>query len=106
MNKEIFDKPKVIISGDNVELSEAIKNWTEEKSQRLFNHSADIVRLRVILSKEKEHYIATGRVEIYGPDLVTEGKDEDLYKAVSNMVDLLDRQLRIKSRKEKHRIHK
>lgn len=107
MNSQKVKEKKIIISGARVELTEAIKNKVNEKCDKIYEHSEDILKIRVILDKEGATgiYTSTGILEIYGPQIVCTGKDEDLYKAIGKMSDNINRQLRIKSRKRKHRQH-
>ena len=48
----------IIISGNNLELTEALKNTARDKMQKLFAHETHIQRLRIELS---QHTCSTGR---------------------------------------------
>lgn len=93
----------VIISGVNIQLTEAIKNAVLEKMQKLFQHESHIVRIRVELgfdnnsSREKQHW-ATGKIEIRGPDKVVTVRDNDLYAAIDLLENKLLRTLRRRAR--------
>ena len=96
---------EVIISGLHMELTAAIKNLVEEKTEKLFAHEARIQRIRVELEYNEnkgkgknEEFIAKGHIEISGPPLIVSEATEDLHKSIDLMVDKLDRKLRRRSR--------
>ncbi len=101
----------VIISGKNLELTEALKNIVQEKMEKLFSHERHIIRIRVELeyspnvSGEKE-FIAKGNIEIKGRSLVATAETDDLYKAVDLMEEklhrLIRRRARLRKAKRKH----
>ena len=93
----------MILSGNNLTLTDAIRSAVNEKIDRLFTHESHIIRIRVELgfsqnaSKEDE-FFAKGYIEIKGPPLIAAAEADDLYKAIDEMVDKLDRMLRRRSR--------
>ena len=95
----------VIISGHNMELTEAIKNMVHEKAEKLFEHEDHIIRMRVELeydthnSSHKKEFIAKGQLEVRGNDHFASAAD--LYKSIDDMVNKLDRMLRRRSRMQK-----
>jgi putative sigma-54 modulation protein len=94
-----FRMKQVIITGNNLLLTEAIKSLTTEKVQKLFRHAPGIIRARVELAFEKNRmdknsFTARGLLEIGGPDCVASATTEDLYKSIDEMVRKLDTQLR------------
>ena len=94
---------EVIITGRHLELTESLKNIVRDKSQKLFHHEHQIVRVRVELGynpnvTHQKEYIAKGHIEIRGPDMIVTAESNDLYKSIDFMVDKLDRMLRRKSR--------
>jgi len=94
---------KVIISGHNLELTDALKNIVYEKFEKLFEHEHSIMRIRVELSNvqsthnEKE-FMAKGHIEIKGKPLIVNESANNLYKAIDDLTDKLDRMLRRRSR--------
>lgn len=96
---------KVIISGANMDLTEAIKGLIHEKSEKLFKHNHDIIRLNVhvgpdIKKNAKETFTAKAHLEVNGPDIHASETTEDLYKSIDGMMQKLDRQLREKHEAE------
>lgn len=93
----------VIISGKNLELTEALKQGVLAKVAKLFNHENHIIRLRVELQQDSTttpdmQLVAQGQIEIRGPDLVVTSRSDDIYKSLDEMVSKLDRMLRRRSR--------
>lgn len=94
---------QINISGHHVELTPAIKNYVNEKLNRLERHHDRITSTNVILSVDKLRQKAEATVHVSGKDFFAECESEDLYAAIDLLADKLDRQL-IKY-KEKMRNH-
>ncbi len=98
-NSQPIDDTKFIIRGIHLDLTEALKQITMEKASRLLRHNEHIIRLRIDLEFDKtrgnaDQFIAKGRIEISGPDLIASVHSEDAYKSVDLLVDKLDALLR------------
>ena len=97
----------VIISGINMELTEAIKNMVHDKVEKLFEHDDHIIRMRVELEYDphqathQREFIAKGQLEVRGNDHFASADTEDLYKSIDELVHKLDRMLRRRSRMKK-----
>ncbi len=99
---------EIIVSGIHLELTPSLKTFVSEKVQRLFRHEERIVRIRVELECDTKQsvdsrFIAKGHVNIQGPDLNATVAADECHKAVSLMIDKLDRMLEKRNslRKEK-----
>ena len=97
----------VIISGLNMELTNAIKNMVCEKVEKLFEHEDHIIRMRVDLaydshqSTHQKEFIAKGQLVVRGKDHFASACTEDLYKSIDDLISKLHRMLRRRSRLEK-----
>jgi len=96
----------VIVTGRNLELTEAMKDAVHRKAEKLFSHEERIIRLRVELEYNKnatgqDEQIAKGHIEIDGKPLITTEASQDMYTSIDRMVDKLDRMLRRRSRLRK-----
>lgn len=96
----------VIVTGRNLELTEAMKEAVYRKVEKLFAHEERIIRLRVELEYNKnvtgqDEQIAKGHIEIDSKPLITTEASEDMYISIDRMVDKLDRMLRRRSRLRK-----
>ena len=99
----------IIISGHNLDLTEAIKRMVIEKVSKLFEHEKNIIRIRVELSSDQSNekpFHAKGLIEIRGKDMIANVASDDLYKSIDLLENKLDRMLRRRSRlrvlKRKH----
>ncbi|MBQ8444975.1 MAG: ribosome-associated translation inhibitor RaiA [Opitutales bacterium] len=97
---------QVNITGINLELTEAIKNYVREKATKLFEHNDRIIRanfdLEYIPTKAPEQsFVAKSTIEIAGPNIVLSVTSADLYKSIDELMDKLIRQIRRAHRLEK-----
>ncbi|PFG09503.1 MULTISPECIES: ribosome hibernation promoting factor [unclassified Marinobacter] len=93
------------ISGHHVELTEALKDYVNEKFQRLERHFDQISNTNVILQVEKLRQIAEATVNISGGELHAKAETEDMYAAIDALVDKLDRQILKHKEKQVSRMH-
>ncbi|HZP59125.1 MAG TPA: ribosome-associated translation inhibitor RaiA [Opitutaceae bacterium] len=101
----------IIVSGIHLELTPSLKTFVHEKAQRLFRHEEHIVRLRIELECDPKQtvahrFAAKGHIQIHGPDMNAIVEADECHKAVSLLVDKLNRMLRRRARffkvKRKH----
>lgn len=90
---------KIIVSGIHLRLTAALKHAVHEKVERLLRHEPRILRVRVDLTHDTsravaERFVAKGRVEIGGPDLLAQAAGDDAYRSIDALVNRLDRALR------------
>ena len=96
------------ISGHHLDVTPALRNYVTTKLDRITRHFDPVVGVKVLLSvenqKEKEkRQHAECSVRVKGSDLFAESAHEDLYAAVDELVDKLDRQVvRHKNRLQDH----
>jgi putative sigma-54 modulation protein len=96
MNRQ--NRQELIISGIHLELTPSLKQFVQEKADRLFRHEERILRVRVELecdAKEKygARFKAKGHVTIDGPALNASVESDECHKAVALLADKLDRML-------------
>ena len=96
------------ISGHHLDVTPALRNYVTTKLDRITRHFDQVVGVKVLLSvenqkeKEKREH-AECSVRVKGSDLCAESAHEDLYAAVDELVDKLDRQVvRHKNRLQDH----
>lgn len=96
------------ISGHHLEVTPALRNHVSSKLERLWRRFDQVTDVRVLLSidnqKEKDRrQRAECTIRVKGADLYAESSHEDLYAAVDELVDKLDRQItRHKSKRQTH----
>jgi putative sigma-54 modulation protein len=96
MNRQ--NRQELIVSGIHLELTPSLKIFVQEKADRLFRHEERILRLRVELECDPKEKFATrfkakGHVTINGPALNSCVESDECHKAVSLLMDKLDRML-------------
>jgi putative sigma-54 modulation protein len=94
----------VIITGHHLEITDALKAQVDAKFEKLARHFDNVTDVHVILTVEKLVQKAEATLQIAGAKLFAEDHGEDMYAAIDNMVDKLDRQ--ITRHKEKHLAHR
>ena len=96
------------ISGHNIDVTTALRNYVTSKLHRITRHFDQVVDVKVILTvemqKEKERrQRAECNIHVKGSDMFAESSHADLYAAVDELVDKLDRQVvRHKDRLQDH----
>ncbi|MDB5883914.1 MAG: ribosomal protein [Polaromonas sp.] len=96
------------ISGHHLEVTPALRGYVMSKLDRITRHFDQVVDVRVILAvdnmteKEKRQR-AECNVHVKGRDLFAESSNADLYAAVDELADKLDRQVgRYKAKSQDH----
>lgn len=90
---------RLIASGIHLDLTPALKAVIREKVGKLLRHEPRMVRVRLDLEHDQtkgagEQFVAKGRIEIGGPDLLAQAATADAYRSVDEVVAKLDRALR------------
>ena len=91
------------ITGHQIQVTEALKNYIHEKFARLERHFDRVMDVHVVLEVEKLNQKAEATVQINGGSLFAEDTQADMYAAIDGLIDKLDRQL--VKHKEKHQHH-
>lgn len=97
---------ELIVSGIHLELTPSLKTYVREKAERLFRHAERIIRIRVELECDRSpasgvQFTAKGHIQIQGPDMNASVQADECHKAVSMLVDKLDRMLQ-----RRHQLHR
>ncbi|HHO60104.1 MAG TPA: ribosome-associated translation inhibitor RaiA [Thiotrichales bacterium] len=92
---------QINLSGHHVEITDALRNYVNEKMARLERHFDKVSSIRVILTVEGVRHKAEATVHMSGHDIFADATndDEHMYAAIDALVDKLDRQ--VKKHKEK-----
>jgi putative sigma-54 modulation protein len=89
----------IIVRGIGVALPDSLRLSAATKATKLLRHHQRIMRIRIDFEQRHANdstkpAIASGRVEISGPDLVATVESAHLSKSLDLLVDKLDRMLR------------
>jgi putative sigma-54 modulation protein len=96
------------ISGHHLEVTPALRGYVTTKLDRITRHFDQVVDVKVLLTidnmKEKElRQRAECNVHVKGLDIFAESSNADLYAAVDELADKLDRQVgRYKDKVQDH----
>lgn len=84
---------EISYTGQNIELTPAIKEYANKRFARLKKHGARITSMHVSFHLENKDHVAKATVKIPGPDIFASQKSEDLYKSIDLLEDKLITQL-------------
>jgi putative sigma-54 modulation protein len=81
------------ISGHHVDVTEAMRNYAQDKMQKLERHYDHITNAHIVLTVEKLRQRAEATLHVSGAELFADADSDDLYAAIDSLIDKLDRQL-------------
>lgn len=81
------------ISGHHVDLTESLHGYIEQKFEKLDRHYDHITQVHVVLTVEKLNHQAEASAHVTGAELFANADADDMYTAIDQLVDKLDRQL-------------
>ncbi len=82
------------ITGHHVEVTKALKDYVAEKLDKIEVHFDKITSVNVVLTVEKLEQKAEATLHVKGHDIHADSTKEDMYAAIDDMTDKLDRQVR------------
>ena len=96
------------ISGHHLDVTPALRNYVTTKLDRITRHFDQVVDVKVLLTvdnlKEKDlRQRAECNIHVKGKDLFAESAHADLYAALDDLADKMDRQvLKHKDKSQEH----
>ena len=87
------------LTGHHIDITSALRSYVKSKFKRLERHFDNMTNIHVILSIEKERQKAEATVHVNRGNLFANAEHEDMYAAIDELIDKLDRQ--VKKHKEK-----
>lgn len=81
------------LSGHHLEITPAIRSYVMTKLERIERHFDRVTDINVVLSVEKLQQKIEAVVHMRGKELFVEARHDDLYAAIDNLTDKLDRQI-------------
>ena len=88
------------ITGKHLDITEALRQYVQERVDRLTNSFDQIQSVHVMLSVEKHIHKAEITLHLKGKELYADSTNGDLYSAIDNLMDKISRQ--VVRYKEKH----
>ena len=92
----------VSISGHHISITDAMDKAVREKLEKVERHFDQIKSIKVILSLDnsgasdggKKTHKAEAIMRVAGQEMFVQALEDDMYKAINDMADKLDRQVR------------
>lgn len=81
------------LSGHQLDITDAMRNYVNEKMFRLERHFDKITNVQVTLEVEKLRQKAEATLHVAGGEVVAIAEHTDMYAAIDLLTDKLDRQL-------------
>ena len=95
---------RIEIVGHQIEVTSALKDTILGKLAKLERHSGDLLDGRVTLSVERLLQKIEATINLSGHSIRAAAADEDMYTAIDQLLDKLDRQvLKHKEKQTRHR---
>lgn len=95
---------EIHISGQNLEITDALRSYVEEKFEKILRIAENITHIHVILKTDKldRHIqsVAEATLHIPGTDIHASASAEDMYHGIVMLVEKLARQ--VQKYKDKH----
>lgn len=85
---------QINITGHHVEVTQALRSYVENKCERLERHFDQLANIHVVLSIEKMRQKAEAILHLSGANVFASAENEDMYAAIDDLVDKLDRQIK------------
>ncbi|WP_428087463.1 ribosome hibernation-promoting factor, HPF/YfiA family [Candidatus Thioglobus sp.] len=92
------------ISGHHLDITDAIRQHSEEKLVKIKHHFDHVININMILEIEKDTQIAEATLHVSGADLFAKAQSDNMYTSIDQMVNKLDAQIR--KHKEKQGDHR
>lgn len=95
---------QITVSGQQVEVTEPLRNYASEKIGRLQRHFDNMTTSNVVLHVEKNRHLAEATIFAKGATIHADAEGTDMYAAIDILADKLDRQvLKHKEKIQDHR---
>ena len=84
---------QITVSGRQMEVTESLRNYAAEKIGRVQKHFDHLTTGTVVLQVEKNLHKADVTLHAKGATLAASAQAQDMYAAIDQMADKLDRQV-------------
>ena len=81
------------LTGHHVEITSAIRDYVVSKLARIERHFDHVIDVNVIMTVEKLDQKIEATVHLSGKDIHVQAHDGDMYAAIDELIDKLDRQV-------------
>jgi len=87
------------LTGHHIEITDSLRNYVNEKMERIERHFDKVTNIHVILTVEGNRHKAEATVNMRGNNIFANNTEDNMYAAIDGLTDKLDRQ--VKKHKEK-----
>ncbi len=86
---------QITVTGQQVEVTESLRNYVSEKIGRIQKHFDQMTTTNVVLhfEKRKNRHVVEATVNAKGTTLHADSEHNDMYAAIDELADKLDRQV-------------
>lgn len=84
---------QINLTGHHVEITDALRDYVDNKFTKLERHFDHINNVHVILNVEKLNQKAEAKMHLDGGEVFAHSEHNDMYAAIDSLVDKLDRQV-------------
>jgi putative sigma-54 modulation protein len=81
------------LTGRHVEITTSIREYVTSKLTRINRHFDHVIDVEVIMTVEKLDQKVEANVHLSGKDIHVQANDGDMYAAIDDLMDKLDRQV-------------
>ena len=81
------------LTGHHVEITPAIRDYVAGKLERINRHFDHVIDVNVIMTVQKLDQQIEANVHLSGKDIHVRCNDGDMYAAIDQLIDKLDRQV-------------
>jgi putative sigma-54 modulation protein len=81
------------ITGQNVEITDALRDFINPKFAKLEQYFDRINQVYIVLKVEKVSHVADATLHVNGGELHASAEAQDMYAAIDGLIDKLARQL-------------
>jgi putative sigma-54 modulation protein len=100
-------KMHIDITGHHIEITPALRKFTEEKFEKLTHHGCHINSIHVTFTVEKLSHLAEATIHVKKAEVHAHTESDNMYSAIDLLIDKLDRQLiKHKEKSLDHRDHR
>lgn len=94
---------QINLTGHHVEITSSLREYVNNKFQKIERHFDNINNVYVVLNVEKNNQIAEATANLHGSEVHAKSENSDMYTSIDALVDKLDRQiLKYKGKKSQH----
>jgi putative sigma-54 modulation protein len=84
---------QINVSGRQIEVTDALRSYASDKIGRVQRHFDNMSTMHVVLQVEKERHLAEVTLHAKGATLAASAEAGDMYAAIDQLADKLDRQV-------------